>query len=114
MLFNVSDLGTTERDSLLQLDHLCHNMLNRGRAIESMWVPEVNRLNTEPFEALLAGNRNICGVAAEPKTCGQLDGPELGSKEDVLALLGVLRNPLADYNFTITLHARLDISNGFP
>ena len=54
-----------------------------------MGIPQVNGLHPESFQALLTGNRYVCGVATEPKTRGQLDTAEFCGKEDVLALLGV-------------------------
>ena len=100
-----------KRDSLLQLDHLRHNMLNRGRSIEPMGVPEVNCLHPESFEAFFTGNGHICGVAAEPKTRGKLDGAELCGKEDILALLGIQGKPFADDSLSIALQGKLQISN---
>ena len=107
----VCDLETRKRDSLLQLDHLCHNMLNRGRSIEPMGVPEVNYLQPESFEAFFTGSGHICGVAAEPKTRGKLDGAELCGKEDILALLGIQGKPFADDSLSIALQGKLQISN---
>jgi hypothetical protein len=86
-------------------------MLNRGRSIEPMGVPEVNCLHPESFEAFFTGNGYICGVAAEPKTRGKLDGTELCSKEDILTLLGIQGKPFADDNLSIALQGKLQVSN---
>ena len=103
----VSHLEMRKRDSLLQLGHLCHNMLNRGRSIEPMGVPEVNCLHPEPFEAFFTGNGHICGVASEPKTIGKLDGAKFCGKEDILALLGIQGKPFADDSLSIALQGKL-------
>jgi hypothetical protein len=86
-------------------------MLNRGRSIEPMGVPEVNCLYPESFEAFFTGNGYICGVAAELKTCGKLDGAELCGKEEILALLRIQSNPFADDSLSIALYGKLQISN---
>ena len=97
------DLEMRKRDSLLQFDHLRHNMLNRGRSIAPMGVPEVNCLNPKSFEAFFTGYAHIRGVAAEPKTCGKLNGAKLCGKEDILALLGIQGKPFADDSLSIAL-----------
>lgn len=100
----------SERDSLLQLDHLGYNILDRGRPIEPVGVPEVNGLNPESFQALFTGNWHVCGVTAEPKTPWQLYGAELGSEEDIFALLRVQGQPLSDNVLSIALPGMPKIS----
>ena len=103
----VGHLEMRKRDSLLQLDHLCHNMFNRGRSVEPMGVPEVNHLHPDSFEAFLTGDGHICGVAAQPKTRGKLDSAELCGKEDILALLGIQGKPFADDSLSVALQGKI-------
>jgi hypothetical protein len=55
-------------DILLQFDHLSYDILDRGSPIESMRIPQVDNLHAKSFQALFAGNRNICSVAAKIET----------------------------------------------
>ena len=106
-----SHLETRKRDSLLQFDHLRDNVLDRGRSIEPMGVPEINCLHPKSFEAFFTSNGHICGIAAEPKTSRSLEGAELCGKEDVFALLRIQGEPFADDLFSIALQRKFDISN---
>jgi len=71
-----------------------------------MGVPEVNCLHSKSFEAIFTGNWHICGVPAEPKTRGKLDGAELCGKEDIFALLGIQGKPFADDSLSIALQGK--------
>lgn len=83
-------------NSLLQLDHLRHNMFNRGRSIKPMGIPKVNSLDSKPLEALFNGNGHVCCVAAETKPVRHLHSAEFCSDKDILAFLGIQGEPFTD------------------
>jgi len=78
-------------NALLEFDHLGHNMLDGCRTIETVGVPQVNRLHIEPFQALLASNRHIFCISVEFKATPGVKNPaELRREEDIFAFFGIL------------------------
>jgi hypothetical protein len=81
----------------LQLLHLKDRLLDRGLLVHAVAVIEIHTVNAEPFQRLLGRLAAVLGgrVCFEARPVGVHRQSEFGGEEDLLALAGVLLEPLA-------------------
>jgi hypothetical protein len=86
-----------------ELGHLSHDVLHGGRSIETVRVPQIDKVYAQAFQALLARDGHIGRVSAKREaTAGLLDATKLSGNEDVVSLASPSQ-PVANERLTVPL-----------
>jgi hypothetical protein len=90
-------------NSLLELHHLRHDKFDWSRPVKPMGIVEVDSLDAEDVQAPVHSFGHVSSVAAETEAVRQLHSTELGGEEEVLPLLWVQSEPLANDGLYVSL-----------